>query len=71
MLALPRSVRKEIRIGPAWLEPPQELEIGKTPPQIIFNNPISSINTESAPDLFFFYFKLRKFYIVSEHNFGY
>ena len=40
------SVRKGIRIGS-----PQGLEIGKkTYPQIIFNNPRSSINPGSVPD---------------------
>ena len=56
MLALPRRVRRDIRIGPAWLKPPAGARNRKTPPQIILNNPRSSIKPESAPDPKFFYF---------------
>ncbi len=39
-----------IRIRSTGLEPPAGLETGETPPQIIFNNPRSSIKPGSAPD---------------------
>ena len=47
-----RRVRKGIRIGPRSVRALlRGLEIGKkTPPQISFNNPRSSIKPKSAPD---------------------
>ena len=51
MLDLPLMVRKEIRKRPRSVRaPPQGLEKGKTPTEIIFNNPRSSIKPGSAPD---------------------
>ena len=48
---MPRSVREMIRIGPAGLETPTGARNRKkTSLYIIFNNPISSIKPESAPD---------------------
>ncbi len=57
MLALPRRVRKGIRIGPCRVRaPPQGLEIGrKKSYQHIFNKPRSSILTGSAPDQIFLF----------------
>ena len=45
-----RRVKKGIIIGPTGLDPPAGVKKGKTPPQIIFNNPRSSIKPGIVPD---------------------
>ncbi len=48
------GLEKRLEYGPAGLEPPTGARNSKkTPPQIIFNNSISSIKSESVPDPFF------------------
>ena len=47
--APPSKERDQDKVTQSW-SPPQGLELGKYTPQIISNNPISSIKPESAPD---------------------
>ena len=47
---MPRGVRKRIKIGPRMVRAPAGARNKKKTPQIIFNDPISSIKPGTAPD---------------------